>query len=472
MKTDVLIVGAGPVGLNLALCLSHLGISYRIIDKKSGLNTTSNAIGVNPRTLEVWQTLGIADEAIKRGLKLQAASWYDNGKFLNAADFALSKSEYKFMLALPQAHTEQLLNEQLAKFSAAVEWNTELISFTDDSKVIAICKHQDNTEQIEANWIVGCDGYRSSVRDLSGISRVCHDLTQHFIMVDAQLNGEISHAEMSVGFHDDGILFFFPMKGSMRIVAEISGDSTHSGVKIGDKAIFDDILSKRFPGLSIKEIEWASAFYVHECLAERYLKNHVILCGDAAHTHSPAGGQGMNTGIQDTWNLAWKLAHVLRGEASSELLESYHNERHQIGAEVLERSGRITKVGTTSNKVLQAVRNFGISHIVGLDMVASKFVNSIAQTDIYYNQSSLIDAKQVLALEKSRHQMSEISWLLLSSEPLGTQELPSFIHVKQSDEHHLVLFTMCLIRPDGYIALYANTVAEVIQFLQQNKFLI
>lgn len=471
---EVLIVGAGPVGLNLAVCLSNLGINYRIIDKKPQATQTSNAIGVNPRTLEIWQTLGFANQALARGTNIKSSGWYDEGKLLNKIEFALVKSKYNFMLSLPQAETERLLNEQLEKMGKAIEWDTELISYTDNgNKIVAICSKKGREEKIEASWMIGCDGYRSAVRELSGISRTCHDLTQHFIMVDAQLNGNVPTDEFSISFHDDGVLFFFPMKDSIRVVAEISHDTAHKNVAVGsaqDTVIFNDILSKRFPGLSIKQIEWASSFYVHECLVDTYYKNHVVLCGDAAHTHSPAGGQGMNTGIQDTWNLSWKLAHIIRNEASEKLLESYQAERYQVGHEVLSRSGKITSIGATNNKMVQALRNFGISHLMGMDKVAAKFVNSIGQTDICYFKSKLVNHKAVTHNKVLRYQSDKIEWMLLTKYKVSAHGLPSYINIRHSDSDLLHKREFCLIRPDGYIATYANKIDEIQDFLRLNGF--
>lgn len=474
MTTDVLIVGAGPVGLNLAVCLSNLGIKYRIIDKRPSLNVTSNAIGVNARTLEIWETLGFADEALKRGLQLDLATWCDSGKLLSHASFSHVDGKYKLMLSLPQADSEQLLFEQLVKFGITVEWNTKLTELTDAGDIVKVlCNKADILETIEAKWVVGCDGYHSSVRDLVGIERDCHDLTQRFIMVDARLNGILPLNEMTVSFHNDGLLFFLPMKKNVRIVADISKDPEYSKVKIGDVAIFDAILAKRFPGVSIKHIDWASAFYVHECLVKQYYKNRVILCGDAAHTHSPAGGQGMNTGVQDTWNLAWKLAHVLRNQASEKLLETYHLERHAVGQAVLDRSEMLTKAGSLNNKIMQAVRNFGISHFVGLDKVASKFTNSIAQVDIHYTNTPLVNTKQVLYQGRARYQLKNIEWLLLARDKLSQHNLPEFIKIKEDPAADILRdLPLCLIRPDGYIALYANDVGEITNFLRVNAFVV
>lgn len=473
MTAEILIVGAGPVGLNLALCLSNLGIKYRIIDKRSGLNVTSNAIGVNARTLEIWETLGFADEALKRGLALNVATWCDDGKPLGHASFSHVDSKYKIMLSLPQAHSEQLLFEQLTKFGINVEWDTTLIELTNSNNTAqVICKKNDITEEIEAKWVIGCDGYHSTVRNLAGIERGCHDLTQHFIMVDAQLNGILPLNEMTVSFHDDGLLFFLPMRNNVRIVADISKDPEYRQIKIGDAAIFNAILSKRFPGVSIKHIDWASAFYVHECLATQYYKNRVILCGDAAHTHSPAGGQGMNTGVQDTWNLAWKLTHILRNQASEKLLETYHMERHEVGQTVLNRSDKLTQVGSLNNKIMQAIRNFGISHLISLDKVAHKFTNSIAQTDIFYTDTSLVNTKQILHYGKARYQLEKIEWLLLVRNKLtNNHNLPNFIKIKEAPTSDLLKdLPLCLIRPDGYIALYATDISEIDNFLTINGF--
>lgn len=466
---DVLIVGAGPVGLNLALALHHYGVSFRIIESKSQPVQTSNALVVNSRSLETWHAMGFADEAISRGLKLKEAKLFDSNRLLNHAPFSNIDSEFNFLLALPQAQTEALLIEQLTKHNILVERNTQLIKLEDKASEVQLsCQKGDIVEDIRAKWVVGCDGYNSSVREFAGIERDCEDLSQHFIMIDAKLSGELNFDEITTVFHTAGSLIFIPMKDRVRVIAETSHDPKYKDEKHGSEEIFADILSQRHPGVAIDSVFWSSGFYVHECIAKSFKKGHVFLAGDAAHTHSPAGGQGMNTGIQDGWNLSWKLAQVLNGDAREQLLESYNTERRAVAQDVLKRSGLLTKVSTTNNRLAQLLRNFGVGGILNLDIVRSKVVNSLAQTDIYYSDSPLVDGEQISYHGKAKLPNSNMKWLLLSKDSIENKGgLPEFVKI---EPNHLYWSDqpLCLVRPDGYVAMCADALFEISGYFTEN----
>lgn len=470
--TDVLIVGAGPAGLSLALALEHFGIDCTLIDKKDKPSRTSNAIGVNPRTLEIWHTLGFAQEAIDRGLKLQATELYSQDKLLNKARFDLIKSQYNFMLALPQAQSEKIMGKRLLKRGKKINWGVKLVSFVENNDgIIASCETGENHCQITARWIVGCDGYHSSVRELAGIMHYCHDLPLHFLMVDAIVKGNIGKSSVNLILHDDGLVFTLPMQDSMRIVVEISEDPENKHLKTCEPEIFKQIVKKRHPGLHIDQITWASAFYIHECIADQYIKGRVMIAGDAAHTHSPLGGQGMNTGIQDAWNLAWKLAQVIKKEAKVQLLETYHVERHQIGKNVLNRTGKITSLATVRNPIVKVIRDFGIEHLVDLTFIAARLTNGIAQTDICYEDSSLVASDQVTEHEVLKYANYPAQWVLLTKEGGAlTAALPKFVHIEQIKGEQLKGHKYCLVRPDGYVALYANELSIIEEYFLKNGF--
>lgn len=467
-NTDVLIVGAGPVGLHMGVCLAHMGVSFAIYDKKSGPTTSSNAVGVNPRTLEIWQSLGFIDEAIRRGLKVSGTAIHSDEKLLNLVKFDVIKSDYKFMLSLPQAHTEQLLLEQLQAANHNVNWNSELVELEqDENKVSANFTTLNGTEQVKARWIIGCDGYKSIVRELSGISRACHDLPLHFLMVDAEVKGTVPMDTVNLLFHNNGLIFTIPMLNNVRVVAEISSDEKYKSLRTCEPETFREIINERCKDMSIGRIDWSSAFYIHECLANDYRSNRVLLAGDAAHSHSPMGGQGMNTGLQDTWNLAWKLAMVIRNEASEKLLDSYSLERRQVGHDVLERSGKLTTAATTSNAVLKYLRNFGIEHIMGFDLVRGIMANGIAQTNICYENSPLVNYQQVRH-QKIRYPEYQNGWTLLTQENLANNLFPAFITILETNEDFGHNNKFCLIRPDGYTAIYAKTIDEIKDYFKNN----
>ena len=465
---DVLIIGAGPVGLNLALALNKAGVKSRIIDSKAAPSKTSNAIGINARTLEIWKAMGIVDTAIEHGIKLNQVKLFSGNKLLNHANFDSVESEFNFMLSLPQAQTEQLLISELEKCNTHIEWNTKLTALEDTKDLVKLHLTSDNTDhQINAKWVIGCDGYHSKVRELAGFKQECQDLSQHFIMMDAKLSGDISKSDVSIVFHGAGVVVFIPMKDNVRVMAEISNDPKFKDLKEGNLDIFTKILNERHPGVIIDSVDWLSDFHIHECLVTNFRSGHVFLAGDSAHSHSPAGAQGMNTGIQDTWNLAFKLAHVVKNEASESILDTYDIERRGIANDVIKRSGGITKVATTNNKLIQLLRNLGVGGILSIDLVRNKIVNSLQQTDICYTNTPLVNTDQVLYQNKTKFQNIGSKWYLLSKDEIPHPDLPDFIEVVRNPVYWSDQ-PLCLIRPDGYIAMYADSLFEISGYLVEN----
>jgi 2-polyprenyl-6-methoxyphenol hydroxylase-like FAD-dependent oxidoreductase len=469
---DVIIVGAGPVGLHMGICLARQGISFAIYDKKPGPTTSSNAVGVNSRTLEIWRSLGFSDKAISRGLKVYGTSLHSDKKLINKIDFDIIESDFKFTLSLPQADTEKLLLEQLQASGHYINWNNELLELTqNENEVSAYFTTNTGERRVKAQWIIGCDGYKSVVRELSSISRDCHDLPLHFLMVDAEVKGAIAMDTINLLLHNHGLIFTIPMRNNVRVVAEISSDKKYKSLKNCDPQIFRNIIQERCPDMSIGRVDWSSAFYIHECLAINYRKGRVLLAGDAAHAHSPIGGQGMNTGLQDTWNLSWKLAMVIHNQASEKLLDSYSQERRTIGLEVLKRSGRLTSAATTGNFMLKHLRNFCIKYLIKIEMIRRKMANGIAQTNICYENSSLVNHKQVIK-QKLRYSQYQDGWTVLTNEEYPDNIFPAFIRVRHSDEAFTNECNFCLIRPDGYTAIYAKTLAQIQEYFVANHIFI
>ncbi len=465
---DVLIVGAGPVGLNLALALNKSGIQCRIIDSKTEPSKTSNAIGINARTLEIWKSMGFVDTAIAHGIKLNQVKLFSGNKLLNHAAFDSVESEFNFMLSLPQTQTEKILIDELAKYNTHIEWDTKLITLKDSNELVDITLNSCSKEyDTTAKWVVGCDGYHSKVRELAGFKQERHDLTQHFIMMDAKLSGDINRGDVSIVFNGAGVMVFIPMKDNVRVMAEISNDPKFQDLKDGNLDVFTKILNERHKGIVIDSVDWLSDFSIHECLASNFRNGHVFLAGDSAHSHSPAGAQGMNTGIQDSWNLAWKLAHVIKNEAKDSLLDTYDTERRGIANDVIKRSGGITKVATTNNKFIQLLRNLGVGGILSIDLVRNKIVNSLQHTDICYQNTPLINTHQVLYQNQTKFQNIGSKWFLLTKDEIPNPDLPDFIEIV----HNPVYWSdqpLCLIRPDGYIAMYADSLFEISGYLIEN----
>lgn len=471
--TSVLIIGAGPVGLSAAIFLKKHGINCRIIDQKPKATETSNAIMVNTRTLEILDSLGLAETAITKGLKITGANYYAGTKILAQIAFDHLDSRYHFGIALPQAQTEQMFADHLAQQDIFVEWNKKLITLTQNTQgITAECQTINGLETINADWCIACDGYRGIAREQVNITRECHDLEQHFLMIDAQLQGDISHQQVHAVFHPHGAVLIIPMRDTVRVVVEISHDPRFKNLTVGDEQTFKEILQERFPIITIKKIDWLSGFWIHECLAKNYRKQRVFLAGDAAHTHSPAGGQGMNTSIQDAWNLAWKLAYVIKQQAQDCLLDSYEIERCQIAKMVLHDSDEITKIATTNKTWLAFLRNIFLSYFSQKIFINKKITNHLMQLDIRYQSSSLIqknagiksnyiDPQNRFTLLLNNHQLAQAQQALNHRQKIlcfVSHDIP-----KEKSPFHLI-------RPDGYFAGIYEKLEQVEEYFQKNGF--
>ena len=332
INADILIVGAGPTGLVLALWLTRLGVGVRIIDKTSEAGTTSRAIAVQARTLELYNQLGIAAEVLERGRKIAAVNLWVKGKRAAQAVFGeLGEgiSRFPYPLDFPQDEHERLLIDHLAKSGVHVERRTELLAFEDQGeRVLARLKRPDGSEEAcEAAYLAGCDGAHSRVRESLGIGFPGGIYSHLFYVADAEGSGPAMNGEVHVSLERTDFLAVFPMKGEGR--ARLVGTVRDDPNAPRDQLEWNDVNKAVIESMQIhvERVNWFSTYRVHHRVAACFRQGRAFLLGDAAHIHSPVGGQGMNTGIGDAVNLAWKLAAVVRGRADASLLDSYEPER-------------------------------------------------------------------------------------------------------------------------------------------------
>jgi 2-polyprenyl-6-methoxyphenol hydroxylase-like FAD-dependent oxidoreductase len=362
MTNPILIVGAGPVGLTAAAALNHRGIACRIIDKAPAPSDKSKALVVWCRTLELLDQIGLADVFIQTGMKLNGASMYADRKRVIHLALTSDDSPVGFPLMIPQNETERLLIEHLARNGVTVERQAELVTFKDDGDSVActIRRADGHEESVKTPWVIGCDGAHSAVRHTLGMAFTGEAEPNDWTLADVHIHGPVAADEVSIFWHDTGVLAFFPInRERFRVIFDSGTAAEHGAPPNPTLADAQAMVDKRGPGgLTLADPVWLANFRINERKVSDYRKGRVMLAGDAAHIHSPAGGQGMNTGMQDAFNLAWKLALIETGRGQVEpLLRSYSVERSAVGDQVLSNAERFTAVATLRSPVARWLRN-------------------------------------------------------------------------------------------------------------------
>ncbi len=391
---DALIIGAGPVGLTMAAALHHQGLRCRIIDKAPAPSDKSKALVVWCRSLELLDPLDLADTFVHLGRKLTGGSIYAGGKRLVHLALTSEDSPYGFPLMIPQNESERLLTEHLARNDIHVERPVELLSFVENENAVACTlRHADGRiESIESPWLIGCDGAHSTVRHTLGFEFTGHAEPDDWMLADVHLAGPLPTDEVSIFWHDKGVLAFFPITNTrFRVIADTGPASTHADRPDPTLADVQARVDERGPGnLTLSDPVWLANFRINERKVADYRKGRVMLAGDAAHIHSPAGGQGMNTGMQDAFNLAWKLALVHRSIGRAEpLLQSYSIERSGVGDQVLQNAERFTTLATLRNPATQWLRNHLAPIIGSFQFVQDRIRNEWFELSINYRHSPL-----------------------------------------------------------------------------------
>jgi 2-polyprenyl-6-methoxyphenol hydroxylase-like FAD-dependent oxidoreductase len=360
-RCQVLIVGAGPTGLVLALWLTKLGVNVRIIDKTDCPGTTSRALAVQARTLELYRQLDLADEVVARGHKAPAVNLWARGERVARLGFeAVGErlTPYSFLEIFPQDEHEKLLIDRLQSLGVVVERQTELIDFTDGpAGVSARLRRADGAEETcEADYLAGCDGARSTVRDAIGAAFPGGTYRQVFYVADVVAAGPSVDGELHVDLDEADFLAVFPLAGEGR--ARLIGTVRDARADHPEDLTFEGVSAQAIAHmkLEVKTVNWFSTYHVHHRVTEQFRKGRAFLVGDAAHIHSPAGGQGMNTGIGDAINLAWKLAWVVSGRAPDSVLDSYEAERIGFARRLVATTDRAFNLATAEGHAADFIR--------------------------------------------------------------------------------------------------------------------
>ncbi len=399
MDVDVLVVGAGPTGLMLANQLARRGVRVAIIDRHSGPAQQTRAMAVQARTLELYAWLGLADRALELGRKGNGANLWSNGERgarIPIGDIGRGLSPFPFVLMLGQDENERILGERLREFGVEVQWNTELVALEQSAdRVTATLKLPDgSTRSLSAAYVGGCDGAHSAVRHLSRIEFPGAPYEHVFFVADTTCIGPMVPDELNVYLWRDGFHLFFPMRGDDRWrVIGILPASLRDFEQVTFDEVQPDIVREVGATLHFKSCSWFSTYRIHHRSAERFRDRRCFLLGDAAHIHSPAGGQGMNTGLQDAYNLAWKLAMVIKDAASERVLDSYEAERIPVARRLVRTTDRAFTLLVSESPLASIFRTRVVaaaaSQAMRVQRVRTLAFKTISQIGIRYRTSPL-----------------------------------------------------------------------------------
>lgn len=391
---DALIVGAGPTGLTMACELARHGLSCRVMDQAEAPSIHSKALAVTSRTLETVEAMGITDELIAEGVKVHGVNIYANRQRIVHLSMDELETRYPYILSVPQSKTERTLEQLLSRLDGRVERPIQLTGFTqDDDGVTAIVHHAGAREEhIRARWLVGCDGAHSAVRHVLGLPFKGTRYEEAFMLADVRLDWGLPEDEAHVFFTPDGPVAAIPLPGGRhRLIVGVPQESAESDQTEGSldqlRAIMD---TRGLDWVRVSDPTWIAKFRIHRRMVPSFRVGRVFLAGDAAHIHSPVGGQGMNLGIQDAYNLAWKLALVTRGSGKPVLLDSYQAERHPIAAATLSGTDLATKIVTLRNPVAQALRNHLASFLSQRGHVQRRLTRAASGLIVNYRQSPIV----------------------------------------------------------------------------------
>jgi len=460
--TEVLIVGAGPVGLFLANECARRGLRWRLVEEHSSQSEHSKALAIFPRTLEILDMAGLVAPFSRVANRVTAVSVIAHGRRLAHMNFQPEESPYPFIAMVPQDLTEKLLVEELQRRGGNVEYQTRFVSAEPhDTGVTVTLDHKGESRTLTASFVVGCDGAHSTVRHLLNLPFAGAEYPELFILADVETTGTLPSDELQLCPNESGPVAIFPINAERRrVVATVVNT-------VGDAPSLEmvrEILAKRGPrGIEARSLHWSSYFRIHHRLVTQLRKQRFFIAGDAAHIHSPFGGQGMNTGLHDVWNLAWKLDLFLRGHGNEELLDSYSSERIPVIKNVVEMTHTLTKFMGTPNRLAQTMRDVLIPMVSRLAPFQHAFVQRLSELGIAYSDSPIVEGPGKRYFHDSLRGGNGIrSRFLLFVDQADASALDAARHIGES-LHDVVELRpspqvgITLVRPDGYMAYAAHT---------------
>lgn len=384
---DVLVVGGGPTGLMLAAEASRRDLRVRVVDQLEGPSPLSRAIVVHARTLEILDGLGLAAPLVARGTPLRRVHLRSERRSLLTVGFDELPSPFPFLLSAPQSATEDVLARHLATFGVQVERPVRFAGHTEDADGVRVrLDGPGGPEEVRCRWLVGCDGAHSAVRHALGLPFDGHPYAERLALCDVRWDVDLPRDTLHSYLSADGFLAAFPLpQDRWRLIGVRRDDAPDEAALAELQAMVD---SRTEAGGRLWDPTWVAGFRIHSRQVPRYRVGRVFLAGDAAHIHSPAGGQGMNLGLQDAHALAWRLAH--RGPALEAVLDSYSAERHPVAAATLQGTELATWVGTARNVVARAARDAAAPWLASSSLVRDRVTRTLAELDTAVGGSPLV----------------------------------------------------------------------------------
>lgn len=458
LDTDILIVGAGPVGLFLANECARRNLRWRIIETHPSQSLHSKALAIFPRTLEIFDMAGVVQPFLQAANRVTSVAVITHGHTLAQMPFQPEETPYPFVAMVPQDVTEKILAEQLQRKGGSVEYETTFVSARQENECVeATLDHRGERTTVRAAFLVGCDGAHSAVRKSINIALEGGEYADAYMLADIETNDALPADQMQLCPSELGPAAIFPMSATRRrvvaTVKQAEGD-------VPSLELVRKVLAERAPaGIEARRLHWSSYFHIHHRHAAKLRVGRIFIAGDAAHIHSPFGGQGMNTGLHDVWNLVWKLDLCLRHHGTEQLMESYSAERLPVIENVIATTDRLTKVMGTPSRFAQTLRNAVIPMVSRLAPFQHAFVQRLSELGIAYADSPLVEGPGERYLDDSMRGGEGIRSRFLvfanyDSEPTKVQaanqlskSLGEIVELRPSKSAGWKL-----VRPDGYVA--------------------
>ncbi len=457
---DVLIVGAGPVGLFLANECARRGLRWKLIEERSSQSEHSKALAIFPRTLEIFDMAGLVAPFLQEANRVTAVAVITHGHTLTQMRFAPQESPYSFIAMVPQNVTEDLLLQALRNRGGDVQYETKFLSASQQAEHVTVTlDRKGERTNVTARFVVGCDGAHSTVRHGLGLALEGGEYHDSFMLADIETNDALPADELQLCPSELGPVAIFPMSAERRrIVATIDEPQGEApSLELVQKILRDRALA----GIDARRLHWSSYFRIHHRNVAHLRVGRVFLAGDAAHIHSPFGGQGMNTGLHDAWNLVWKLDLFLRGQGNESLLDSYEAERLPVIKSVIHTTDTLTKVMGTPNKFIQLLRDAFIPMVSRLAPFQHAFVQKLSELGIGYRGSPIVEGPGTRYFDDGIRGGDGIRsrfLLLLNGDAASTEpakqlfeSFESVLERRISDRPGITL-----VRPDGYVAFSSD----------------